>query len=47
MKLQPEHGSFTIPEVDRPSWPLPLVAEGRLFLREQDRLHADDVAARR
>jgi len=41
-----EHGSFMIPEVDKPSWPHPVVADGRLYLREQDRLYVYDVAAR-
>jgi hypothetical protein len=41
-----ERGSFMIPDVDKPSWPHPVVAGGRLYLREQDRLYAYDVAAR-
>ena len=41
-----EHGSFTIPDVDKPSWPHPVIADGRLYLREQDRLYVYDVAAR-
>jgi hypothetical protein len=30
-------------EVENPSWPHPVVAGGRLYLREQDRLYAFDV----
>lgn len=40
-----EHGSFRIPDVDKPSWPHPVIAGGRLFLREQDRLYVYDVSA--
>jgi outer membrane protein assembly factor BamB len=36
-------GSFTIPNVTRPSWPHPVVAGGRLYLREQDNLYVYDV----
>jgi len=39
-----EHGSFDIPDVRGPSWPHPVVAGGRLYLREQDNLFAYDVA---
>jgi outer membrane protein assembly factor BamB len=38
-----EKGSFTIPEVSQPSWPHPVVAGGRLYLREQDALYVYDV----
>ena len=38
-----EKGSFTIPDVDKPSWPHPVVAGGRLYLREQDTLYVYDV----
>ena len=38
-----EHGSFDIPDVRGPSWPHPVVAGGRLYLREQDNLFAYDV----
>jgi hypothetical protein len=41
-----ERGSFRIPEVENPSWPHPVIAGGRLFLREQDRLYAFDVRDR-
>jgi outer membrane protein assembly factor BamB len=38
-----EHGSFDIPNVNDPSWPHPVVAGGRLYLREQDTLYAYNV----
>ena len=38
-----EKGSLTIPGVDGPSWPHPVVTGGRLYLREQDALLAYDV----
>jgi outer membrane protein assembly factor BamB len=38
-----EKGSFTLPGVTRPSWPHPVVADGRLYLREQDALYVYDV----
>lgn len=38
-----EKGSFTIPDVSAPSWPHPVVAGGRLYLREQDTLYAYNV----
>jgi outer membrane protein assembly factor BamB len=38
-----EKGSFTIPDVKNPSWPHPVVAGGRLYLREQDTLYVYDV----
>jgi len=41
-----ERGSFRIPEVENPSWPHPVVAGGRLYLREQERLYAFDVRDR-
>ncbi|HXV78156.1 MAG TPA: PQQ-binding-like beta-propeller repeat protein [Candidatus Polarisedimenticolaceae bacterium] len=41
-----EHGSFTIPDVKRPSWPHPVIAGGKLYLREQDHLYCYDVRAR-
>ena len=40
-----EHGSFMIPEVDKPSWSHPVIADGKLYLREQDNLYCYDVAA--
>lgn len=33
-------GTFTIPDVRNPSWSHPVVADGRLYLREQDALYA-------
>jgi len=40
-----ERGSFEIPEVTSPSWSHPVVLDGRLYLREQDRLFCYDVGA--
>jgi len=40
-----EHGSFEIPDVDLPSWPHPVIANGRLYLREQGTLFVYDVRA--
>ena len=40
-----EHGSFDIPEVRKPSWPHPVIAGGKLYLREQDNLYCYNVAA--
>jgi outer membrane protein assembly factor BamB len=40
-----EKGSFTIPDVRNPSWSHPVIAGGRLYLREQDALYAYDVKA--
>jgi outer membrane protein assembly factor BamB len=40
-----EKGSFQIPDVGAPSWSHPVVADGRLYLREQDRLYCYDVSA--
>lgn len=40
-----EHGSFMIPEVTKPSWSHPVIANGRLLLREQERLYSYDIAA--
>jgi hypothetical protein len=34
---------FTIPDVRNPSWSHPVIAGGRLYLREQDSLHVYDV----
>jgi outer membrane protein assembly factor BamB len=41
-----EKGTFTIPEVTRPSWPHLALADGRLYVREQDALYAYDVRKR-
>jgi len=38
-----EHGSFRIPGARKESWPLPVIAGGRLFLREQDSLYTYDL----
>jgi hypothetical protein len=40
-----EKGSLTIPDVTAPSWSQPVVAGGRLYLRERDTLYAYDAAA--
>ena len=40
-----ERGTFTIPDVKNPSWPHLVVADGTLFVREQDTLYAYDVKA--
>ncbi len=40
-----EHGSFEIPEVEHPSWPHPVISDGKLYLREQDKLYVYDVRA--
>jgi outer membrane protein assembly factor BamB len=40
-----EKGSFTIPDVKHPSWPHLVVADGRLYVREQDTLYVYDVRA--
>ncbi len=36
-------GHFNLPDVRKPSWPHPVVAGGRLYLREQDSLYVYDV----
>jgi hypothetical protein len=41
-----ERGSFQIPEVAHPSWSHPVVAGGKLYLREQDHLFCYDLTAR-
>jgi outer membrane protein assembly factor BamB len=38
-----EKGSFEIPGVEHPSWSLPAIADGKLYLREQDALHVYDL----
>ena len=40
-----ELGSFMIPNVEHPSWPHPVIADGKLYLREQDTLYVYDVSA--
>jgi outer membrane protein assembly factor BamB len=39
-----EHGSFTLPDVKHPSWAHPVIAGGKLYLREQDALYCYDIA---
>jgi hypothetical protein len=41
-----EKGSFTIPDVHNPSWSHPVIADGRLYLREQDALNVYDIRRR-
>jgi hypothetical protein len=41
-----ERGSFEIPDVSMPSWSHPVVVDGRLYLKEQDRLYSYDVRRR-
>jgi outer membrane protein assembly factor BamB len=41
-----EHGRFSIKTGRLPTWSHPVVAEGKLFLRDQDNLYAYDVKAR-
>jgi outer membrane protein assembly factor BamB len=38
-----EKGSFTLPDVVKPSWSHPVIEGGRLYLREQDTLYVYDV----
>jgi outer membrane protein assembly factor BamB len=40
-----EHGSFMIPDVSQPSWAHPVIADGKLYLREQDTLFCYDISA--
>jgi outer membrane protein assembly factor BamB len=42
-----EKSRFSIPAGDFPTWTPPVIAHGRLYLREQDRLYAFDIRARR
>jgi outer membrane protein assembly factor BamB len=39
-----EHGSFMIPDVTQPSWAHPVIADGKLYLREQDTLFCYDIS---
>lgn len=41
-----EKGTFSIPDVRHPSWPHPVIAGGRLYLREQDHLYVYEVRQR-
>jgi len=38
-------GAFSIPGVSHPSWSHPVVAGGKLYLREQDNLYVYNVKA--
>ena len=40
-----ERGSFMIPDVEKESWSHPVIANGRLYLREQEQLLVYDVRA--
>jgi len=40
-----EKGSFMIPDVEQNSWPHPVIANGRLLLREQGNLFSYDIEA--
>jgi outer membrane protein assembly factor BamB len=40
-----EHGTFQIPDVKLQSWSHPAIADGMLFLREQDKLYCYDIRA--
>ena len=40
-----ERSRFSIPSGKYPTWALPVVANGRLYLREQDTLYAYDISA--
>ena len=41
-----EHGRFQLKTGNLPTWSHPVVADGKLFLRDQDRLYAYDVRAK-
>ncbi|MDY7092700.1 MAG: PQQ-binding-like beta-propeller repeat protein [Acidobacteriota bacterium] len=41
-----EKGSFEIPNVQRESWSHPVIADGRLYLREQENLYVYDLKPR-
>jgi outer membrane protein assembly factor BamB len=41
-----EKGTFQIPDCSSPSWSQPVVAGGKLYLREQDNLLCYDLKAR-
>jgi hypothetical protein len=38
-----EKGTLQIPNPHKLSWPHPVIAAGRLYLRDQDALHVYDV----
>ena len=42
-----EKGRFTIPQESLPTWSHPVVAGGRLYLRDQDTLYAFDIREKR
>ncbi len=42
-----QHGTFVIPEVNNFSWSHPVISDGKLYLREQDRLYVYDVSGAR
>ncbi len=42
-----EKSRFSIPSGEFPTWTPPVIAHGRLYLREQDRLYAFDIRAKR
>lgn len=41
-----ERSRFSIPSGEYPTWALPVVANGRLYLREQDTLYAYDISVK-
>jgi outer membrane protein assembly factor BamB len=41
-----EHGRFQLKTGNLPTWSHPVVADGKLFLRDQDRIYAYDVRAK-
>jgi alcohol dehydrogenase (cytochrome c) len=40
-----EHGRFDIEKLGRPSWTHPVIANGRLYIRNQHKLTVYDVKA--
>ena len=44
--IEAEQGSVTIPKVNQFSWPHPVIADGKLYLREQDNLYVYDIKAK-
>jgi len=41
-----ERSRFSIPHGEYPTWTLPVIANGRLYLREQDTLYAYEISAK-
>ena len=39
-----EKGRFEVPRSKRPSWSHPVIANGKLYLRDQDTLYSYDIA---